>query len=270
VPPRRASRARRSAGSESGTWWLFALVVCIIFLAVGGFIWLRMSAAARPVLDKQTLCPTSGARSVTVVLLDTSDQWPEITREEVRKRLEKIAAHVPDYGLLELRLLDPGVPGGRVTFSKCNPGDGSNLDEITGNPEMARKLWLEQFDAPLKVALEQTLAQSETKTSPVLSTAQRIAVERFDGERPGSLILISDMIEYTSDYSQYNGDLSYEHYKGTAAYKKQHTDLKGAGVTILYVQRLRVDSKNHIQFWLDWIADNKGKLDDAVKLQGAD
>ena len=56
-----------------------------------------------------------------------------------------------------------------------------------------------------------------------------------------SLILVSDMIEHTPDYSQYQGDLSYEHYKQSIAYKKQHTDLKGADVTIFYVQRLRMD-----------------------------
>lgn len=272
MAPRSASRGRRRRSeSELGTWLLGGLVVCITVLAVAGFIYLRMSAADRPVLDKQTLCPVDGgARSTTVVLLDTSDQWPEITRAEVRKRLEKVAAQVPDYGLLELRLLDPAAQGGRVIFSKCNPGDGSNLSEITANPRLAHKRWMEQFATPLKTALDQTLTQSEADSSPILSTAQSIAVDRFDGAGPGHLILISDMIEHTPDYSQYKGDLSYERYKQSAAYKKQHTDLKGADVAIFYVQRLRMDSGSHIRFWTDWIHDNNGKLDEAVKLQGAD
>jgi len=188
----------------------------------------------------------------------------------VRKRLEDIAGDVPDYGLLEFRLLDPPLPGGRIMFSKCNPGDGSNLSEITANPRLAHKTWMEQFHAPLEDALDKTMVQSEADSSPILSAVQRIVVDRFEKGRPGRLIIVSDMIEHTPDYSQYKGDLSYERYKHTPAYKKQHTDLEGAGVTIFYVQRLRMDSGNHIRFWTDWVADNNGILDEAVKLQGAD
>jgi hypothetical protein len=227
-------------------------------------------ATAKPILDKQTLCPVDGgAQSETVVLLDTSDQWPEITREEVRKRLEKLAADVPYYGLLELRLLDPDTPGGRIMFSKCNPGNGINESEITANPTLMRKKWKEQFLTPLQGALDRTLLQSETNASPILSTAQRIAVDRFVDDRPGHLVLISDMIEHTPDYSQYKGDLSYEHYKQSVAYKKQHTNLRGADVTILYVQRLRIDSGKHIEFWRDWVKDNNGSAKEFEKLQGA-
>lgn len=77
------------------------------------------------------------------------------------------------------------------------------------------------------------------------------------------------MIEHTPDYSQYKGDFSYEHYKHSVAYKKQHTDLHGADVTILYVQRLGMDSGKHIQFWQDWIQDNNGSTKEFEKLQGA-
>jgi hypothetical protein len=202
-------------------------------------------------------------------LLDTSDQWPEITREEVRKRLEKLAEDVPDYGLLELRLMDPSVQGGRIMFSKCNPGSGVNESEITANPRLMRRKWKEQFLMPLQQALDRTLTQTETASSPILSTAQRIAVDHFDGKRPGHFILVSDMIENTPDYSQYKGDFSYERYKQSPAYKKQHTDLRGADVSILYVRRLRMDSGKHIKFWTDWIRDNYGSALEIKKLQGA-
>jgi hypothetical protein len=270
MAPRSASRRRRRAESETGIWLLGIAAVCMTVLAVTGLIYLK-TTTAKPALDKQSLCPVDGgAQSTTVVLLDTSDQWPEITREEVHKRLENLAAQVPYYGLLELRLLAPSLAGGRIMFSKCNPGDGVNESEITANPRLMRKKWKEQFLSPLQQALNETLAQSETDSSPILSTAQRIAVDRFDADRPGHLVLISDMIEHTPDYSQYRGDLSYERYKQSVAYKKQHTDLKGANVTIFYIQRLRMDSGEHIRFWADWIADNNGRLDEAVKLQGAD
>jgi len=265
-----ASKKYLRSESETLTWIIGICVVSITALAIGGLLYLN-ATTAKPRLDKQTLCPIDGgAQSATVVLLDTSDQWPEITREEVRKRLEDLAADVPYYGLLELRLLDPSVPGGRMMFEKCNPGNGVDESDITSNPRQMRKRWKQQFLTPLQQALDNTLTQSETASSPILATAQRISVDRFNDEQPGHLVLISDMMEFTSDYSQYNkGDLSYERYKGSAAYKKQHTDLHGADVTIFYVQRLGIDSGKHIQFWIDWIADNNGSAKELEKLQGA-
>ena len=268
---RSRSRSRRHSNSEFWTWALGTVLAVLFLMIVVGFAYLRWTAERKPVLDAETLCPMDGgARSTTVVLLDTSDQWPDITREEVRKRLEQLSEQIPPYGLLELRLLDPAVTGGRITFAKCNPGDGSNLNEITGNPKLARKKWLEQFVSPLQQALDQTLTQTESDTSPILSTVQRISVERFDDNHPGSLILVSDMIEHTPDYSQYKGDLSYQRYKQSAAYKKQHTDLHGADVTILRVQRLQMDSLKLMQFWAEWTVDNNGHFNMADQLQGAD
>lgn len=260
-----ASRMR----SDAGIWLLGVTIFSIAALALAGLVYLK-TTTAKPSLDKQTLCPIEGgARSTTVVLLDTSDQWPEITREEVRKRLEKFSEDVPDYGLLELRLLDPSVQGGRIMFSKCNPGSGVNESEITANPRLMRRKWKEQFLTPMQQALDRTLTQAETASSPILSTAQRIAVDHFDDKRPGHLVLVSDMIENTPDYSQYKGDFSYDQYKQSPAYKKQHSDLRGADVTILYVQRLRMDSGKHIKFWTDWIRDNHGSALEIKKLQGA-
>lgn len=265
----RASKKYLRSESETLIWLVGIAVVFITAVAIGGLLYLKQTTA-KPHLDRETLCPTEGgARSSTVVLLDTSDQWPEITREEVRKQLEKLAGDVPYYGLLELRLLDPSIPGGRIMFTKCNPGDGVNESEITSNPQMMRKKWKEQFLIPLQRALDDTLTELETASSPILSTAQRIAVDRFDDDRPGHLVVISDMREHTADYSQLKGDLSYERYKQSVAYKKQHTDLHDADVTVLYVQRLGVDSGEHVQFWRKWITDNGGSAKEIKKLQGA-
>jgi hypothetical protein len=81
------------------------------------------------------------------------------------------------------------------------------------------------------------------------------------------------MLEFTPLYSQYPraGDLSYERFKRSPAYLKFRTDLHDAHVKIEYVQQTEVtiDSVRHIEFWRDWITDNKGIFDGARRLQGA-
>lgn len=263
----RARPRKRAAVSfaEERAYWLPAAAICLLTVAiVGSYAYLKWGIAAPPVLAAETLCPINGARSVTVVLLDATDDLPEITKRDIRTRLADIAEALPPYGLLEMRLLDPALPGGRVTFSKCNPGDGSNLNELVGNPQLARKRWLENFRKPIEDALDGTLVPAPADTSPLMETIQRIAVDRFAGHaragNPKALIIVSDMLENGSGYSQYRGDLSYERFEMTPAYKRLKTDLEGAKVSILYAQRLSpaIDAKKHLEFWLQWIRDNNG------------
>src|SRR5262249_58265860 len=100
---------------------------------------------------------------------------------------------------LKLRLWDTTIGGARSILARCNPGDGSGLSEYTANPLLAKKRWMDGFREPLDEALQIGLRPLPGKTSPIMATVQRIAVERFTGraaeEIPKSLILIPDMLE---------------------------------------------------------------------------
>jgi hypothetical protein len=248
-------------------------VLAFGILSAGAYVY--TTTARPPTLDRASLCPVDGARSVTVILLDSTDEIPDIAKREVRTVLVDMAERMPIHGLLEIRLLDPKVAGGRLVFSRCNPGDGSGLSEYTANPRLAHKRWMDGFREPLDEALASGFEPAPGKTSPIMETVQRIAVERFTGRSsepiPKSLVLISDMLEHEADYSQYSGDLSYGRFKASRAYQKVQTDLHGAEVEIYYIQRHSarpINSVDHIRFWADWIRDNKGRLKQANKLQG--
>ncbi len=248
-------------------------VLALGVLAAGAYVY--ATAARPPTLDQASLCPVDGPRAVAVVLLDSTDEIPDIAKREIRTVLVDMAETLPAYELLEIRLLDPKTPGGRSIFSRCNPGDGSGLSEYTANPRLARQRWLDGFRQPLDVALEAGFEALPGKTSPIMETIQQIAVERFTGrnveEVPKSLVVISDMLQHGPDYSQYTGDLSFARFKASRAYKKVQTDLHGADVLIYYIQRQTgkpINSADHIKFWAEWIHDNNGRLKQASKLQG--
>jgi hypothetical protein len=248
-------------------------MLAIGVLAAGAYVY--ATAARPPALDHTSLCPVDGPRSETVVLLDSTDEIPDIAKREIRTTLIDVAETLPTYELLEIRLLDPKLAGGRLIFSKCNPGDGTDLSEYTANPRLAKQRWMDGFRQPLDQALEAGFRPLPGKSSPIMETIQRIAVERFTGrnveEVPKSLIVISDMLEHGPDYSQYSGDLSYDRFKASSAYKKVQTDLHGAQVLIYYIQRQTgrpVNSVDHIRFWAEWIRDNNGRFKQASKLQG--
>ncbi len=273
MPVRTRRRRNRSGELHKHLVGGVLATLAIGVLAAGAYVY--ATAARPPVLDSASLCPINGPRSITVALLDSTDDIPDIAKREVRTALTDLAETLPPYGLLEIRLLDADAVGGRTVFAKCNPGDGSNLSEYTSNPRLAKKRWMDDFREPLDQALETGFRPLPGKVSPIMETVQRIAVDRFTGRAaeqvPKRLLLISDMIEHEGDYSQYAGDLSYDRFKASRAYRKVRTDLHGADVEIYYIQRNAgkpLNSVDHIRFWADWIRDNNGRLKQATKLQG--
>ena len=84
------------------------MALALSMLAAGLYVYATASRA--PVLDHDSLCPIDGPRSITVVLLDSTDDIPDIAKHEIRTALSDMAEMLPSYGLLDMRLLDPGVP----------------------------------------------------------------------------------------------------------------------------------------------------------------
>lgn len=253
-------------------------LICLAVAGLGSLIFFYVSTPARPTLDAASLCPVSGPRGITVVLVDTSDDLPEIAQREVLGILDDQITGLPAYNKLDIRVLDAAAGRSRSLFSKCNPGDGNGLSEWTSNPALARRRWIESFEKPASDAVKHSVVTAQAKNSPIMAAVQDIAVDEFSSAAAQAvqknLIIVSDMIENTRDYNQYRdlADLSYQHYRQTQAYMKYRTDLHGARVTIDYIQRLLpkgIDTVRHIAFWKEWITDNRGTFEIAKRLQGA-
>jgi hypothetical protein len=274
-------RPRQRGGSSLGWSGLGGVLLLLLAIASGGSLaWFYFSAAPRPVLDPQSLCPVNGPQGITVVLVDTSDDLPETTRRELLGQLDDLITTLPPFYRLDIRVLDIAGVRSRSLFSKCNPGDGAGLSEWTDNPRIARLRWIEDFRQPAAQAVKSSIASAEAKSSPIMAAVQDIAIDQFSAaagqNARKTLYIISDMIEFTHDYSQYPraGDLSFARYKQSPAYLKFRTDLHGATVIIRYVTRQTsgqpvLDGTKHMDFWKQWIEDNRGIFGGVKRLQGA-
>jgi hypothetical protein len=276
---RRAPRRKNGAGLG----WSGVGGILLLLLATGcggGLAYFYFSTPARPVLDAQTLCPVNGPQGITVVLVDTSDDLPETTRREVLGQLDDMITMLPPFYRLDIRVLDIAGVRSRSLFSKCNPGDGAGLSEWTDNPRLARLRWIENFRKPAAEAVKTSIAAAKAASSPIMAAIQDIAIDQFSSaasqNAKKTVLVISDMIEFTRDYSQYPraGDLSFQRYKQSPAYLKFRTDLHGATVIIRYVTRQTngqplLDGVKHMEFWKAWIEDNRGAFGGVKRLQGA-
>ena len=272
---RRQSRRRNSAQGAGAAVGGIALIF-LALAALGGLALFYFSVTPKPRLDAASLCPVDGPQGITVVLVDTSDDLPEPAQREVLGMLEDQITELPAYYKLDIRVLDIAGDRSRSLFSRCNPGDGTGLSEWTDNPRLARMRWIDGFRQPASDAVKSSLSSAQAKSSPIMGAIQDIAIDQFSSTAAQKvekkLIVISDMLEFTQLYSQYpsGGDLSYQRFKRSPAYLKFRTDLHDAHVKIEYIQQTQVtiDSVKHIEFWKEWITDNRGVFDGARRLQG--
>jgi hypothetical protein len=270
--------ARRKQLKESARGGLLRVAGALAGLAglaaIAGVVWFNL--AHPPIeINKKTLCPETGPSSTTVVLIDVSDPLPPVAQEDVKSEIAQEMEHLPKFGLLELRLLDPDVNGGHVLFSRCNPGDGRELSEIIANPEQEKRKFEEGFETPLTDLLGSAVRSDPAQSSPIMEAIQWIAVKEFapsgqDKEKP-RLIVVSDMIQHSDNYSLYKGDATFERFRRSPSYDVLRTDLRQADATVFFSHRqnLAVPDNELIGFGEQWFADNGGSLIRIRKIQGS-
>jgi hypothetical protein len=268
------SRTSRRKRRQDFLGWLLILVS---FLAVAGFVYFYHGAVSRAVLlNPDNMCPQAGPHSITVVLIDMTDPLDAVQHEDVRKQLEDIKDSVPRYGEIELFTVAPA--GGTLLSPKlvaCNPGRGSEINPMYGNPTFVEKRWHTAFSDRADEVLG-TLLQSQTlATSPIMESIQQVGVQAFVGRSveniPKQLIIVSDMLQNTSGVSQYRGTESFEDFRRSPYYMTVRPSLSSVDVTILYLRRMnasRLQGRRHIEFWEDYFRDAGASLVDVKSIQG--
>jgi len=259
--------ARRGRPRRGGEGWLIAGGIAMGAIALVGFGWLysiyREGTENLVTLTPSTLCPVNGPRAFTAVLIDRTDAISEVSRADVAVKLHDLLDLVPRYGQLELFSITATVKVPMAAeLSKCNPGQGKYVDPMTGAPEMVQKTFASQFQAPLDSALSQMLALNEAPASPIMEAIQAVAVSSFSGEarrdRPKKLIIVSDLLQHSPNFSQYRDRAAtFAQFQKSAGYKAVAADIRGVDVEILYLQRATqhgLQTDDHIRFWRDYFA----------------
>ncbi|MGO7175377.1 hypothetical protein ACCS91_36790 [Rhizobium ruizarguesonis] len=266
-------RRRKSKSSAGPILGGMALVLATVGIGVG--VWyLNEQAEAKPVLDKVTLCPITGPKEITAVLLDVTDPISVITALDLRNQFQELVAAVPTGGLIEVYTLTDTASELNKSFSGCNPGDASTVSDWTGNKRLVQERWEKGFQRPLDEIAGRVNQGSAGKQSPILAGIQKINVAAFGDKQYKDLrkhlVIASDLIEHTSAYSMYADGLNYSKFQKSTAPDLFRTALNGASVRLLEFQRpgMKFDSLQLADFWTKWITANDGKLDQFTRLEG--
>lgn len=175
---------------------VYSLLAAIIIAGVLGGNAYRLTL--RP-LDSKTGCADEIERK-TVIVIDQTKALPDQTRAEIAYRaLEFVRTHVKKGDLVSVfSVTDRSSSALLPDFTHCMPkSDGNPLVESSKSID---KIFRQTFLNPLSEALNKRKEQS--KHTPIAQALINISLSKyFRGAKHVQLLLFSDMLESTSDFS---------------------------------------------------------------------
>lgn len=222
---------------------VLATVIFIISLSLLGFFAYQYKSA----IDKshsisENNCKNDGFPETIAILIDHTGSINAIQKSSLEIRLRDIANSVKKNGNVKFFTVESVEEGGLVpTVSICNPGSGDDVSDLTGNKRLADRKFFEKFESVLDNHLMRILNSAEANSSPIMKSIQSVYVETFLGEKNKSdskkLILVSDLLEHTDDFSLYRNDINFENFSKGYYWPTVKSNMEGLDVEILFLNR---------------------------------
>jgi hypothetical protein len=241
-------------------------LILAALLLLGGLVGAYVAVSRSHVrLDAETHCPVQGPSAITAILFDRTDPINDKQKLFLQNKLDLLRTSTRkfeevDTYALENQGSDVITPLQRV----CDPGNGEDLDPVTGNPAIARERWEKQFDTPLRLMMEKMREGGGAKTSAIFEAVQSVSLQSFQrpnvAEAPKKLVLVSDLLQFTKTMNLYKGALNYQVFRNTNEALRLRTNLDGVAIEIFFIRRTTQERiPALINFWTDWFIDQGGQ-----------
>ena len=207
--------------------------------------------------DPETFCPDE-ILAHTVILLDLTDSLNKDQQKFVLSYINGEKNKLRDFEKLSVFTLTEDsyiVP--ESVFSKCSPGTGDNANELYQNPKKIRLKFDRFFSAPLKEVLVNIFPDRVDNRSPIFEMIRELSrKDDFQSDVPErTLIIISDMMHNTANYSHYKNRVDYEYFSETPYSDEVAAHLDSVDVKIVYLLRdntCRIQGKRHLLCWEEY------------------
>lgn len=210
-------------------------------------------------VDPETLCPVVGPTEIVAVLVDSTDPFSGVQKDFLVKYLDEFEVQLKKGALIQIySAADFSESSFEPVANLCNPGDGKDISEWSGNPQKVRKLWESSFRQPLTEALMSTIEVSESDTSPLMSMIKAVSYKAFPATVstvPKKMFIVSDMLEHTKQYSQYSDSSAFEGVSHRPFFSHLSPNLQKVEVSIIYISRPgfeQLQTRRHAEFWSNY------------------
>ncbi|GAC1030995.1 hypothetical protein thsps21_18220 [Pseudomonas sp. No.21] len=239
--------------SNAGDWIKIvgAAGVILAALGIGGYYLYNQPKGP----DRVTLCPAEGPLGHVVVLVDNTDPYSFIQREAFSQALRALSDEVvPEGYLLSVFSLGESFENNaKPLFERCNPGTSAGKSEMTANLKRIDLRYHESFKAPIEKLEDSLLSDTPAQYSPIFEMIQLASINGFRTQNvrgPRKLIIFSDMLPNTPEYSMFKGIPDYNDFSKTPYGERSKTDLSGVKVEIHYLMKYpKLQTMKQLNFW---------------------
>jgi hypothetical protein len=244
------------------------ILIFFVILAVTGFIAVYVSiSSSRVERNQATLCRVDGEiPRETALLIDATEGFSPSQSLLISKHMESII----ETSLIDEKFTFYALNDNADTFSPlfeiCNPGDGSDQNELTANVRRLYQSWETGFKQRITSNVQSLIDENGAESSPILEMLKFVAIQSmFDSAAPQKrLVVVSDLIHNTSEYSQYSEPSRFEHIENSPYLRQVLPDLRNVDVEILYIFRSNlneIQNRGHIQlFWERLFTEAGGRI----------
>lgn len=226
-------------------------------------------------LDAATMCPSDGKPLGHYVLLVDKTDPLNFTQKQAFTAIvqELIERRIPEGYLLSVFVLGEDFKEGATPLVElCNPGDGSGKSELTANLKRLRAKYQTKFVEPLVKQSESLVSTQPAKWSPIFEMLQLVDVNAYlkrdvKGER--RLIIVSDMLHNTPEFSMYKGNVDYAAFSASDYGRKAQLELRNVDVELHYLMNTpQFQTKRNLKFWEDYFSKAGARIVAVRPLEG--
>ena len=267
-----AQLGRRARQRRTKSFLLAALVIAtgLLVIAITAYV-----IANRPdPVDPQTMCPAKGPTGHYVLLVDKTDPLTFTQKQSFEVTMQDlILRKTPEGTLLSVFVLGEDFRvNAKPLIELCNPGDEANKSEFTANLKQLHRQYKQRFMEPLLRQSESLTATQPAKYSPIFEMLQLVSINAFrkhavNGNR--RLIIISDMLHNTPQYSMYKGTPDYSDFASSDYGKKSQLELLDVEVELHYLMNSpQLQTKRNVKFWEEYFNKAGAQLVSVRPLEG--
>lgn len=263
---------RRARKRRNHDLLLGATLFLVLIGIIGGIAYAIISQPQG--LDTDTLCPKDGAKGHYVLLVDKTDPLTFTQKQAFSVVVhELIEKRIPEGYLFSVFVLGEDFRETAAPIAElCNPGTGAEKSEWSANLRKLRRQYEERFVGPLVKQTEALVSTQSAKTSPIFEMMQLVGINAFRkhdvrGER--RLIILSDMLHNTPQFSMYRGSIDFANFATTDYGKKAQADLRGVEIEIHYLMNSpQLQTKRNLKFWEDYFDKAGARIVSVRPLEG--
>lgn len=204
--------------------------------------------------DPETFCQEE-ISAHTIVILDKTDKLNSNQQHAILNYINREKDRLDTFEKFSMfTMSDSSYANPSPIFSKCSPGNGKEANQLYQNPRKIQFKFDQLFSKPLKENMNDIFSNDIGTKSPIMEMVRDLSLRDDFGNtvQKRTLIIISDMMQNTSNYSQYGDSLDYKGFSQQPYANELTTDLGSVDVKILYLHRdhlRKVQGKRHLSFW---------------------